>query len=33
MVWEGREQYSAVENALQDLESGLAKWMLEQGFH
>jgi hypothetical protein len=31
MVWEGREDYTTLDAALQDLEAGLAAWMREQG--
>ena len=31
MVWEGRKSYPTLDAALQALETGLAKWMQEQG--
>jgi len=31
MVWEGKDTYKTLEEALQDLEAGLGKWMDEQG--
>ena len=27
MVWEGRESYETLDDAMQDLESGLADWL------
>ena len=30
MVWEGQEAYATLDNALQDVEAGLAAWMREQ---
>ena len=30
MVWEGQEVYDTLDDALQDLEAGLAAWMREQ---
>jgi hypothetical protein len=32
MIWEGREHYPTVDEALQALECALAKWMRAQGF-
>jgi hypothetical protein len=32
MIWEGLEQYSTLDDALQALESALAEWMQAQGF-
>jgi hypothetical protein len=31
MVWEGQEHYPTLNDALQDLEAGLAAWMQAQG--
>jgi hypothetical protein len=31
MVWEGKDAYQALDEAFQDLESGLENWMREQG--
>jgi hypothetical protein len=31
LVWEGRAHYPTLDAALQDLETGLAVWMQEQG--
>lgn len=31
MVWEGKDKYSTLDKAFQDLEKGLGKWMREQG--
>ncbi len=31
LVWEGQAQYPILDNALQDLETGLRAWMQEQG--
>ena len=31
LVWEGRDRYPSIEEALQDLEKGLEEWMLEIG--
>ena len=31
MVWKGQEDYATLDDALQDLEAGLAAWMREQG--
>jgi hypothetical protein len=31
MAWEGRKCYPTLDAALQDLETGLAAWMQEQG--
>jgi hypothetical protein len=31
LVWEGRAHYPTLDAALQDLETGLAAWMHEQG--
>ena len=30
LVWEGREHYATLDDALQDLEAGLVAWMQEQ---
>ena len=30
LVWEGQEDYATLDDALQDLEVGLAAWMREQ---
>ena len=30
LVWEGQEDYATLDDALQDLEAGLAAWMQEQ---
>jgi hypothetical protein len=30
LVWEGQDDYATLDNALQDLEAGLAAWMQEQ---
>jgi hypothetical protein len=30
LVWEGQEDYATLDDALQDLEAGLAAWMREQ---
>lgn len=30
MVWERQEDYATLDDALQDLEAGLAAWMREQ---
>jgi hypothetical protein len=30
IVWEGQEHYATLDDALQDLEVGLAAWMREQ---
>jgi hypothetical protein len=30
MVWEGQEDYTTLDDALQDLEAALAAWMREQ---
>ena len=30
LVWEGQEDYPALDAALQDLEAGLVAWMREQ---
>jgi hypothetical protein len=27
MIWEGRERYATLEEALQDLEAGIAAWI------
>jgi len=31
MVWEGKDEYETLDEAFQDLEEGLARWMREQG--
>jgi hypothetical protein len=31
MVWEGGSSYPSIDDALQDLETGLAQWMRQQG--
>lgn len=31
MVWEGQDTYQTLEEAFQDLEAGLGKWMREEG--
>lgn len=31
LVWEGQRDYPTLDAALQDLETGLAAWMQEQG--
>jgi hypothetical protein len=31
MVWEGKDAYQTLEEAFQDLEAGLGKWMREEG--
>jgi hypothetical protein len=31
MVWEGKDTYKTLEEAFQDLEAGLGKWMREEG--
>jgi hypothetical protein len=30
LVWEGQEDYATLDDALRDLEAGLAAWMREQ---
>ena len=30
MVWEGQEDYATLDDALRDVEAGLAAWMQEQ---
>ena len=30
LVWEGQEDYATLDDALRDLEAGLAVWMREQ---
>jgi hypothetical protein len=30
LVWEGQEDYASLDDALRDLEAGLAAWMREQ---
>jgi len=30
LAWEGQEDYATLDDALQDLEAGLAAWMREQ---
>jgi len=31
MVWEGKDTYKRLDEALQDLEAGLGTWMREEG--
>jgi hypothetical protein len=31
MVWEGKDAYQTLDEAFQDVEEGLARWMREQG--
>ena len=31
MVWEGKDTYKTLEEAFQDLDGGLGKWMREEG--
>ena len=31
MVWEGKDTYKTLEEASQDLDGGLGKWMQEEG--
>ena len=31
MVWEGKDTYKTLEEAFQDLDGGLGKWMQEEG--
>ncbi len=31
MVWEGAEEYASLEEALQDLDAGIAAWLEEMG--
>jgi hypothetical protein len=31
MVWEGKDAYQTLDEAFQDLESGVENWMREQG--
>lgn len=31
MVWEGGSSYPSIDDALQNLEAGLAEWMRQQG--
>jgi hypothetical protein len=33
MVWEGESRYQSVDDALQALETGLAKWMRQQSIN
>jgi hypothetical protein len=30
LIWEGREHYATLDDALQDLEAGLVAWIREQ---
>jgi len=30
MVWEGKRRYSTIENALKDMDKGIAQWLREQ---
>ena len=31
MVWEGKDEYKTLDEAFQDLEEGLGRWMREAG--
>jgi hypothetical protein len=31
MVWEGKDAYKTLDEAFQDLEQGLERWMREEG--
>jgi hypothetical protein len=31
MVWEGKDAYKTLDEAFQDLEQGLGRWMREEG--
>ena len=31
MVWEGKDEYKTLDQAFQDLEEGLGRWMREAG--